>query len=80
MLDVDIAISVYQEALLADRAERGKKMDVAVSNFDASISGIVTSVGAAAAELQSTARAMAETCRAITSMSGWAASFSISSK
>jgi methyl-accepting chemotaxis protein len=58
MLDMDIAISVYQEALLSDRAERGKKIDNILTEFEQTTSGMVGRVAAAATELQATAESM----------------------
>ena len=56
MLDMDIAISVYQEALLEDRAQRGKKLDSLMQNFESKTTETVGSVAAAATQMQSTAR------------------------
>jgi methyl-accepting chemotaxis protein len=69
MLDMDLAISVYQEAMLAERAERGKKIDASVREFEASITGVVDSVASAATELRSTAQAMAATSEETTRQS-----------
>lgn len=61
MLDMDIAISVYQEALLVDRAERSKKVDVLLNNFEVKAGELVGQVAAAAADMQATAQSMTET-------------------
>ena len=58
MLDMDIAISVYQEAMLADRAQRGQKLDVLMQAFEVKASDMVGSVASAAVQLQSTAKSM----------------------
>jgi len=65
MLDMDLAISVYQEALLGERerAERGKKIEALVQTFDLKSKEMVGMVASAATELQSTANAMSGIAR-----------------
>jgi methyl-accepting chemotaxis protein len=58
MLDMDIAISTYQEAMLADRAARGLKLDALLKAFDSDAQLMLGSVTAAATQLQSTAEGM----------------------
>ena len=58
MLDMDIAISVYQEAMLADRAQRGQKLDVLMKGFEQKVGELVSPIAAATSQLQSTAGAM----------------------
>jgi ABC-type transporter Mla subunit MlaD len=58
MLDMDIAISVYQEAMLADRAQRGEKLDALMKTFETKANGLVGQVAAAASQLQSNAQSM----------------------
>lgn len=58
MLDMDIAISVYQEALLADRAQREMKLDALMQAFDVKAQDLVHTVAEAAEELQLTAKNM----------------------
>ena len=58
MLDMDVAISVYQEALLVDRAQRGQKMDDLMQAFEVKASDLVGAVASAATQLQSTAKSM----------------------
>ena len=66
MLDMDLAISVYQEALLADRAERGKKVDVLLQGFETNASGMVGVVARSATELETTAQMMSVTAQQTT--------------
>jgi uncharacterized protein YoxC len=61
MLDMDIAISVYQEALLIEREQRGRKVDVLLKTFEDKTGGLVTLVASAATELRATAQAMSGT-------------------
>jgi methyl-accepting chemotaxis protein len=61
MLDMDIAISVYQEAFFAERAERGKKLEILLHRFGDQAHELLGSVGGAGTHLQSTAQAMATT-------------------
>ena len=58
MLDMDIAISVYQEAMMADRAQRGLKLDELMKAFETKTNELVGTVAAAANQLQSTAKSM----------------------
>jgi ABC-type transporter Mla subunit MlaD len=61
MLDMDLAISVYQEAMLAERAERGKKVDILTQAFETKVVQLVGHVAGAATELKSTAESMTGT-------------------
>ncbi len=58
LLDMDVAISVYQEALLAERAERGEKLAALMQDFDGKAQGLVGEVASAATQLQATAQGM----------------------
>jgi methyl-accepting chemotaxis protein len=58
LLDMDVAISTYQEALLTARAERGLKLDALMQSFDTKTRDLVSAVASAAAQLQSTAQAL----------------------
>jgi methyl-accepting chemotaxis protein len=58
MLDMDIAISVYQEALIAEKVQRSQKLDGLLRDFEDKTAGLVGMVASAATELESTARAM----------------------
>ncbi|HTO84367.1 MAG TPA: globin-coupled sensor protein, partial [Methylomirabilota bacterium] len=59
MLDMDIAISVYQEALLAERQRRTERVDLAVKEFDGKMSSVLSTVKTSAAGMQSVAQALA---------------------
>ncbi|MCE9650739.1 MAG: globin-coupled sensor protein [Parvibaculum sp.] len=59
MLDMEIAISVYQDAMVAERAERQTMLETAISDFEAVVGGVIKSVSAAADEMQSAAHSMA---------------------
>lgn len=58
MLDMDIAISVYQEALVAERMARGEKLSLLLRDFDGKAREMLGSVAAAGAQLQATAHSM----------------------
>lgn len=58
LLDMELAISVYQEAMMAERAERQRKLEAAIAEFDAAVGGVIGSVAAAASQMQSSARSM----------------------
>jgi methyl-accepting chemotaxis protein len=59
MFDIDMAISVYQEAMLAERQERQNKVARAVEDFDAQMKMALEAVSAAATKMQSTANVLA---------------------
>ena len=61
MLDMDFAISVYQDAMLEDRARRQRTVDDLIRSFEQVIGEVVSNVSAAADGLQSTAGAMSST-------------------
>ncbi len=61
MLDMDIAISVYQEALVAERMARGEKLAALLRDFDGKAREMLGSVAAAGTQLQTTARSMSAT-------------------
>ena len=61
MLDMDIAISTYQDALVAEREQRTKRLDVLLRGFEDQTANLVGGVASAATELEATARTMSET-------------------
>jgi methyl-accepting chemotaxis protein len=61
MLDMDIAISVYQDALVAEKEQRGKRLDVLLRDFESKTAVLAGIVASAATELEATSRAMAAT-------------------
>jgi len=74
MLDMDIAISTYQEAMLEERKQRQDQITNAIRNFDGQMQKTLDSVGAGVSNLQSTSQAMAanaeETSRQSTAVAG----------
>jgi methyl-accepting chemotaxis protein len=69
MLDMDIAISVYQDAMLAERAQRQERVDLAVKEFDGKMSAVLTTVKTSAAGMQSIASALASNAEETTRQS-----------
>jgi methyl-accepting chemotaxis protein len=61
MLDMDIAISTYQDALLTVAVQRTKRLDALLHDFEDKTAGLVGVVASAATELEATAHAMSET-------------------
>ena len=59
MLDMDIAISVYQEAMLADRQKQQDKITAAIQDFDGQMKIVLNTVGGSATNLQTAAKALA---------------------
>jgi methyl-accepting chemotaxis protein len=63
-LDMDIAISVYHEAMLIDRQQRQDKLTSAIKEFDAQIKAALDTVRTAASNMQDTANALAANAEA----------------
>src|SRR5208337_840309 len=59
MLDMDIAISVYQEAMLAERQKQQDKIAAAIQDFDGQMKIVLNTVGGSATNLQNAANALA---------------------
>jgi hypothetical protein len=59
MLDMDIAISVYQEAMLAERQRKQDKIAAAIREFDGQMKVALDTVGDSATNLQGAANALA---------------------
>ena len=59
MLDMDIAISVYQEEMLIDRQKQQDKLTAAIKQFDAQMKIALEAVGGSASGLQKAANALA---------------------
>jgi archaellum component FlaC len=59
MLDMDIAISVYQEAMLADRQKQQDKLTAAIQEFDGQMKVVLETVGGSATTLQGSANMLA---------------------
>ncbi len=60
MLDMDIAISVYQEELLAERAKRQHEVMAAIAQFDRDSSQMLETIMAAAVQLESLAQSLTD--------------------
>jgi methyl-accepting chemotaxis protein len=58
LLDIDLALSTYQEAMLEERQRRQKTVTDALSDFAAGIQSALQAVDAAAADLKDTAKAL----------------------
>jgi methyl-accepting chemotaxis protein len=58
MLDMDLAISVYQEAMLEERQKRQEALEAAINEFEAVARTVTQAVAAAATELENAARTM----------------------
>lgn len=59
MLDMDIAISVYQEAMLEERENRQRGVDDAIRGFDSRMRSVLDGVGSSAKSLESAAHELA---------------------
>ncbi|MET4119104.1 methyl-accepting chemotaxis protein [Bradyrhizobium sp. JR1.5] len=69
MLDMEIAISVYQEAMLAEREKRQEKVSTAIQSFDGRIRTVLDTVSGSARNLQSAANALASSASQSTQQS-----------
>ncbi len=59
MIDMDFAISVYQEAMLAERRQRQDRVASAISQFDETMKTVLNTVGGAATQMQGSAQTLA---------------------
>jgi methyl-accepting chemotaxis protein len=59
MLDMDLAISVYQDAMLEQRALRQQRTAAAIADFDGRIKTALATVGGSASNLKDAANALA---------------------
>jgi methyl-accepting chemotaxis protein len=69
MLDMDIAISVYQEAMLAERQKQQDKITAAIQDFDSQMKIVLNTVGGSATNLQDAANALAASAEESTQQS-----------
>jgi methyl-accepting chemotaxis protein len=76
MIDMDIAISVYQEAMLAERQKRQEKVNTAILAFDAEMKAGLAAVSDSAANMQNAADALAAAAEESTRQSAAVASAS----
>ncbi|HET7888091.1 MAG TPA: globin-coupled sensor protein [Bradyrhizobium sp.] len=61
MLDMDFAISVYQEAMLEDRAKRQRAVDGLIAAFEGTATSALAALSSSSGELKSTADSMGQT-------------------
>jgi len=76
MLDMDIAISAYQEAMLAERLKQQEKIAAAIQSFDGRMTTVLEKLGSSAASLQGVANALATSAERSTRQSGMVAAAS----
>jgi len=69
MLDMDIAISVYQDAMLMERQKQQDKITAAIRDFDSQMKIVLNTVGGSATNLQSAANALAASAEESTQQS-----------
>ena len=69
MLDMDIAISVYQEAMLADRQRAQDKIAEAIKSFDGEMQQALGAFSTSATQMQGTAHTLAKTADEVTKRS-----------
>jgi len=69
MLDMDLAISVYQEAMLAERQKQQDRITTAIGDFDGQMKSVLSTVGRSAANLQAAANALAASAEQSTQQS-----------
>jgi len=74
LLDMELAISVYQEAMLEERAQRQNEVDTAISEFNDSIDRVMSGVSGAVEQLRQTSDTLTETAGQASTHAGDAAS------
>ena len=70
LLDMDIAISVYQEAMLVERQKQQDKISSAIRDFDGQMKIVLNTLGGSATNLQSAANTLAANAEQSTKQSG----------
>ncbi|MBI5260807.1 MAG: globin-coupled sensor protein [Bradyrhizobium sp.] len=76
MLDMDLAISVYQEAMLAERQRRQEKVSTAIVEFDGQMKAGLATVSESATNMQGAANTLAASAEQSTQQSATVASAS----
>jgi methyl-accepting chemotaxis protein len=76
MLDMALAISVYQDALLTEREQRGKTLEAAIADFGGAIGSMLDAVGGAATELRASSQTLTDCARETTTQSNGVAAAS----
>jgi methyl-accepting chemotaxis protein len=66
LLDMDIAISVYQEALLLERERRQTKVGAAIKDFDGDMTQALGTFSSAAAQMEGTASTLSHNAEQVT--------------
>jgi methyl-accepting chemotaxis protein len=66
LLDMDIAISVYQEALLEERERRQTKVAAAIKTFDGEMKQALDTFGASAKKMEGTANTLSHSAEEVT--------------
>jgi methyl-accepting chemotaxis protein len=61
LLDMDLAISTYQEAMLNERAQRGERVDMLIGAFDQDVTGALNALALSSAEMNASAISVAGT-------------------
>jgi len=59
-LDMMLAISIYQKALVEERARKQQTLESAIANFDLTVRQVLDTVSAASSEMEDAARILAE--------------------
>jgi methyl-accepting chemotaxis protein len=70
MLDIDLAVSVYQRAILLERQQRQERITSAIDEFDVQLRGALSTVSEAASGMQQTADALATNAERTSRQSG----------
>jgi methyl-accepting chemotaxis protein len=66
MLDMDFAISVYQEAMMEERGRRQKVVDELIAGFEKQVTGALNSLASASSEMNAAAVSMSGTAEETT--------------
>ena len=69
LMDMEIALSVYQEAMLIERQKRQQALESAINEFDTAMKEILRAVGAAAKGVQGQSQTMSATAEETTRQS-----------
>ncbi|RMD61797.1 MAG: chemotaxis protein, partial [Alphaproteobacteria bacterium] len=70
LLDMDIAISVYQDAMLEERAQRQREVDAAIAEFKETVGRVMSGVSGAVEQLRQTADTLSQTANQATTTAG----------
>ena len=70
MLDMDFAISVYQEAMMEERGKRQKVVDELISSFETQVTAAIESLASASTEMNAAAVSMSGTAEETSNQAG----------